>query len=43
LFTSGTSLADLADDLGISKSALSQRHQAVESKLALSAFEGKDG
>lgn len=37
-----TSLAELADDLGISKSACSQRLRAVESKLALSAFEGKD-
>lgn len=37
-----TSLGDLADDLDISKAALSQRLRAVESKLALSAFEGKE-
>lgn len=34
-----TSLEELAADLGISKSACSQRLNAVESKLATSAFE----
>ncbi len=33
-----TSLEELAEDLGISKSALSQRLSAVESKLAKAAF-----
>lgn len=33
-----TTVGELADDLGISKSAMSQRLNAVESKLAVSAF-----
>ncbi|MEM4781075.1 MAG: helix-turn-helix domain-containing protein [Halalkalicoccus sp.] len=36
-----TSIGDLAADLNISSSAMSQRLTAVESKLALAAFEGR--
>lgn len=36
-----TSVGDLAADLDISPSAMSQRLSAVESKLALAAFEGR--
>lgn len=36
----GTSFEAMADDIGITKSALSQRLSAVEAKLATAAFEG---